>query len=435
MPTPGTNSSAVTRLASGRCSRAIPFLIVALACAHSAFALPLRYSSYLDGPAVIAAGPDGAIVSAATVPVPPFALQSLRVIKFAPATQSVVWSRTFAWSVTPKGVAVASDGTVWITGTAPTGGVPLINPLPGAASAENGAFIVHLSADGSTVLLSSVFGVSAAGSRVAIGPDGTVYWAGVTYGGGIPTTPGVIQPNAGGQADGFVARLTPGGAFAASYLGGSGLERSTTLAIGGDGAVYLAGTTDSTNLPTTAGAFQPAAGVRPCVGLLVPCPDGFVARLSADLTGVNYLTYLHEMPVAVPGYYSESISGIAVNAAGDAFVTGSTTSGASFPVTAGAFQTTCRVCGAGLRSDAFVARLNTSGSALVYSTFLSGGTARNDLVGASQNSVAIAVDARDTAWVSGWTSVTDFPLVAPYQSTRVVPMMHFSPACLGTATN
>src|SRR6185436_15977481 len=133
--------------------RLVPFLIAALAVAQGVFAFPLRYSTYTEGQTTIAAGADGAIVSVTQVRLPPFSSPGIRVMRLAPGTQSVVWSTTLPWAVSANSVAVAADGSIWITGaTSGTTGIPFINPLPGAATAENGAFIAHLSADGSTVL-------------------------------------------------------------------------------------------------------------------------------------------------------------------------------------------------------------------------------------------------------------------------------------------
>lgn len=166
-----------------------------------------------------------------------------------------------------------------------------------------------------------------------------------------------------------------------TYLGGSGGERIHALAVDASGNAYLTGITNATSFPTTTGAYRGSPGG----GL-----DVVVAKLNASGTALVYSTYLG-------GGSRDWGSAIAVDAAGNAYVTGQTES-SNFPTTPGALRTTSGRGG----SDAFVLKLNPSGSALIYSTCL-GGANDND------SGYGIAVDKDGNAYVAGGTSSRDFP--------------------------
>src|SRR5207245_2772446 len=122
------------------------------------------------------------------------------------------------------------------------------------------------------------------------------------------------------------------------------------IAVDAVGNAYVTGVTRSTNFPTTAGAFQTTFGVG--------FADAFVTKLNPLGSGLVYSTYLG-------GSNSDEGFGITVDAAGDAYVTGSAGS-TDFPTTIGAFQTTS------VNTAAFVTKLNSLGSGLAYSTYLGG---------------------------------------------------------------
>jgi Bacterial Ig-like domain (group 3)/Beta-propeller repeat len=179
-----------------------------------------------------------------------------------------------------------------------------------------------------------------------------------------------------------------------SYLGGSGNDEGLGIAVDAAGDAYLTGYTTSMDFPTTPGAFQPApADVN---------TEAFVTKLNPAGTALVYSTYLGGGVLAAGndvenGSYG---SGIAVDAAGDAYITG-TTGTTDFP-TVDPIQATNRG-----GNDAFITKLNPTGSALIYSTYLGG---RYDDEGAG-----IAVDAAGDAYVTGFTYSNDFPTENPLQ--------------------
>src|SRR5439155_778710 len=176
------------------------------------------------------------------------------------------------------------------------------------------------------------------------------YVTGFTDSSIFPTTAGAFQTTLGGNCDAFVAKLSATGAALvySTYLGGGGIDEGFGIAAAAAGNAYVTGFTNSSNFPTTAGAFQTTLGGN---------FDAFVAKLSATGAALLYSTYLG-------GAGTDEGFGIAAAAAGNAYVTGFTNS-SNFATTVGAFQPT-----SGGGPDAFVTKLNANGAALVYSTFL-----------------------------------------------------------------
>jgi len=175
-----------------------------------------------------------------------------------------------------------------------------------------------------------------------------------------------------------------------TYLGGSSNDSGQAISVDSAGNAYITGNTYSANFHTTAGSPQGALGGN---------IDVFVAKLNPSGTALVYSTYLG-------GTYEDQGSAIAVDAAGNAYVTGSTASN-NFPVTAGAFQQTNP---AGWFKG-FVAKLNSTGSALLFSTYLGGS-------GGFDSSKAIAVDGTGNTYVTGSTSSSDFPTLNPVQAAH-----------------
>src|SRR5262245_51243630 len=232
---------------------------------------------------------------------------------------------------------------------------------------------------------------------LGIGPAGDVYVAGVTDSVDFPGTGAGAQPRFGGGSGGqltgdvFVARLNASltALEQATYLGGSGDDLAIRLAIAPTtGDVYVVGLTSSANFPGTSGGAQSAlAGAN-----LVDPLDGFVARLSANLTSLEQATYLGGSG------NRDTVNLIAIApATGDVYVAGPTNS-VDFPGITGGAQT---VPGGGLQ-DAFVARLNAGLTTLDQATFFGGTDADTPFA------MAIAPTTGDV-YVTGRTSSIDLP--------------------------
>src|SRR5206468_1993499 len=188
--------------------------------------------------------------------------------------------------------------------------------------------------------------------------------------------------------DVFVSNLNPNGSalIYSTYLGGGANDFGRAIAIDAAGNAYVTGQTTSRDFPTTGGAFITTTPQPPPLG---SPNDAFVTKLNATGSALVYSTLLGG------GQDIDDGLGIAVDGAGNAYVTGQTGS-SDFPVTAGAFDTTSNGS-----FDAFVTKLNSTGSALVYSTFLGG--SNNDF------GDALAIDAAGNAYVSGGTQSPEFP--------------------------
>jgi hypothetical protein len=309
---------------------------------------------------------------------------------------------------TSNAIASASSGDVFVAELNPTGsGLTYATYLPGAVS--------YLSTQGYS-------------GAIAVDGSGTIYVAGATEA-GFTVTANAYQATyggSGGSTNAFFAKINPTLSGSASlvyatYLGGNNEygfgDAATGIALDGSGNAYVIGYTSSTNFPTTAGAFQTSYGTK----TLVVSTDAFLAKVDPALSGaasLAYSTYLGGNRIdgsvssdADYGDYNQTDGGIAVDSQGDAYVTSATTS-TNFPTTTGAFQVSSGLTGKSSPSDAFVTKLNATGTALVYSTYLGGG--KNTYSGGA----AIALDASDDAYVTGWTNSTVFPTKNPIQATN-----------------
>lgn len=230
------------------------------------------------------------------------------------------------------------------------------------------------------------------GHGIAVDGAGNAYVTGGTGSTDFPTLNALQGANAGGNTIAFVTKLDANGVLVYStYLGGTDdTDEGNGIAVDGAGNAYVAGDADSTDFPTLNALQGANAG-----GI-----DAFVAKLDTN-GALVYSTYLG-------GSGSEQLSGdIAVDGAGNAYVTGRTTS-TDFP-TLNAMQ---GAFGGG-QADAFVTKLDTNG-ALAYSTYLGGGSDFAPGFGPERAS-GIAVDADGNAYVAGWTDSTDFPTLNALQ--------------------
>ncbi len=292
-------------------------------------------------------------------------------------------------------ITVDSLGNVYVAGgtTSPdfptTSGVfqTTYGGADGGYQSVNGdVFVTKLSPDGSSLVYSTYLGGSGDDNAYGIVVDatGNVYLTGGTNSSNFPVTSGVYQPSSGGFTDVFVTKLdSSGSSLVYSTHIGVATEgiRGFGIAVDGAGSAYITGNAGP-GFPTTPGAFQTGSGAF---------TSAYVMKLNPAGSAPDYSTFLSGGTID----YGESI---AVDTNGNAYVTGYASSPA-FPTTAGGFQT---VLGGGV--DAFVTVLNSTGSALVYSTFL-GGTA-------NEEGFRIEVDSVGMAYVTGFTASSNFPTTA-----------------------
>ena len=219
------------------------------------------------------------------------------------------------------------------------------------------AFIAKLNPSGSTLLWATFLGGSSFGEVDGIALDNAdnVYIAGDTTATDFPLKNPIQSQNNGGS-DAFISELNSSGSqlVFSTYLGGSGDEFPSAIALDPAGDIFIDGTTDSTDLQTTANAFQSTYGGGDS--------DAFVAKLDPSGAGLAYLTYL-----GGSGDVDSSDVEMAVDAEGDAYVTG-TTDADTIPMV-NAYQSTYSG-----GQDAYIAELNPSGTALVNSTYFGDNT-------------------------------------------------------------
>jgi hypothetical protein len=309
-------------------------------------------------------------------------------------------------------IAVDSAGSTYVTGETDSTMFPLRNPFDptiGGGTCGFGfpcrdAFVAKLNPAGTKLVYATYLGGNSddMGRGIAVDPSGNAYVTGNTASANFPTQNPIQATFGGGTCseigcigDAFVTKLGPTGTSLvySTYLGGAGNDQGNGIAVGADGQAAVAGITQSGNFPTRK-AFQPSiAGVR----------DGFVAKLAAAGSSFQYSTYLggHETGFDLV----ESARAVALDAQGSAYVTGETTA-PDFPLK-NPFQGVCVGCDSA-RSDAFVAKLQPTGRALVYSTYLGGFTDEGSM--GHEQGLGVAVGPGNEAFVAGFTSSRDFPV-------------------------
>ena len=302
-------------------------------------------------------------------------------------------------------------GDVYITGATLSTDFPLTS---GALQRTNAggasAFISELDPTGSRLLASTYLGGSIPdhaqitpvqlpphvdnenlGTGIVTDATGEVYVSGETDSVNFPVTTGAVQPLIHGDYDGFFVKIAPGLTTLdySTFIGGSGYDFASSIAVDQAGDVYLAGETTSSQLfPTTAGALQTSHSSGYAA---------WVAKLNATGSTLLYCTYFGGTTGSNGPNYTVP-SGLAVDAAGDAYIAGETNA-TDLPTTLGVVQPTL----AG-QNDAFIAELNSTGTGLVFSTYLGG----SDYDGA----FGVNLDAAGDTYVIGYTSSHDLPTTA-----------------------
>jgi len=360
------------------------------------------------------------------------------VVKLNSSLSQMAYSTYLGGSLDEAGVAIAIDasGSAYVTGITLSSNFPVttgaVQPTYHGSGGQpvtdfnvpffvtGDAFVSKLSPDGSQLVFSTYLGgtLDDAPSSIAVDPSGNVYVAGFTISRDFPVTATAAQTTYKGAepqnafyhlGDGFIAKLNPAGTalLYSTFLGGSGDDAVTAIAVDASGSLYATGATSSVDFPVTGGGLQKTyAGplILPFAERIVG--DAFVVKLKPDGSGLVYSTYLG-------GGGDDAGHAIAVDLGGNVFVAGSTASG-NFPITPDAAQKT--LAGAGgehnngdLIGDGFLAVLNAAGTREVFGTFL-GGSLDDSIEG-------LAIDAADNIVVTGVTMSANFPVTSgAYQS-------------------
>jgi Beta-propeller repeat len=338
-----------------------------------------------------------------------------------------------------NGIAVDSTGDAYVTGSAGSGFPTTTGAFQSCSS--GGAFVTEVNAAGSALIYSTCFG-SASGNAIAVDSSGDAYITGSA--GSIPITSGAFQSanNGDGTTNAFMAKLDPSKSGSASlvystYLGGTGGgdacgfydsgsgggDEGFGIAVDSSGDAYVTGATCSTGedsafcsgqiepppcctndsckaFPTTPGAFErdnPGVGMWSEMGFINYGSNAFVAKLDPSQSGASSLVY--STYLGGSGFWADGDGGnaIAVDSSGDAYVTGYTSS-TDFPITSTSALQNANNFG----YVAFVTKLNSAGSGLLYSTYLGGDGYDETAWGGG--GMGIAVDASDDAYVTGYTT-------------------------------
>jgi len=339
------------------------------------------------------------------------------------------------------GITLDTQGSPYLVGSTASADFPVTSgSFSGSLSGFTDAFVAKLTPDGQHLAYLTFIGGSHFddGYGIAVDSTGSAVITGVTSSSDFPTTPGAFQTVTRGNVDGFVTRLTPqgDGLVYSTLLGSSGEDWLMSIALDQSGSAYVGGHTHGTNFPSTPEAYRTSTnGLDATVTKLAP--DGrtlvystflgggnrFVYGVAVDQQGSAYVTGWVGTAANARGLvtklapdgksltYSKVFPGsttggsIAVDEAGSAYVL-FTTIGSGFTTTAGAFAT--RPSGGG---DVAVAKLDPTGSALIYATFLGGSGGEWDLGndGHFKGQLGLAVGPHGEAWVVGSTTSADFP--------------------------
>jgi len=295
----------------------------------------------------------------------------------------------------PTYIDVDASGSAYIVGETRSGDFPTQNPFQASnAGGVSDCFVTKFDPSGTSLVYSTYLGGTGTDlcRGLALDNSGSAYLTGNTDSNDFPTLNPIQGSNAGGRFDAFITKLVPSGAALAysSYLGGGDEDVGLGAAVGASGNAFVSGSTSSSNFPT-ANALQPSnAGDA----------DAFVAKVDPAGTALTFSTYLG-------GTGEDRGARIALDSAGSAYVTGVTAS-ADFPTV-----DPIQASNAGGTFDIFVAKLDGTGSGLVYSTYFGG----SDI---DQGS-GIAVDQRGDAYITGQTDSADFPTESPFQANLAGP--------------
>ena len=325
------------------------------------------------------------------------------ITKVNPAGTALIYSTYFGGNSTSgystgSGIALDHSGNVYVSGTTTQSDFPITSGAYRSTleAGKETVFVTKLNGTGSAIVYSTFIG-GAGGAALAVDQDDNAYIAGATSSADYPVTAGAFQTLSKGKAGtttGFITKLNAIGTalIYSTFLGGSSGDWINSVAVDGSRHAYVTGYTLSKDFPTTPGAFQRTAPFSDMGSTTI-----FAAKLNIAGSELSYSTFLKGSVDSPSYYYDREGFGIAVDAAGDAYLS-AIVSSLDFPISANAFQKVNHSA----NGTGVIAELNPAGSALLYSTYLGG--SRPDFL------YAIAVDSLDDAWVTGWITSRDFPV-------------------------
>ena len=301
-------------------------------------------------------------------------------------------------SETGWAITVDSAGAAYIAGQTNSSNFPTTqDAFQKSLAGASDVFVIKLNPAGNALVYSTYIGGASDdfGFGIAVDATGNAYVTGQTSSSNFPTKPTIPFLD---STSAFILKLNPAGnaLVYSTLLGGIGVDTGKAIAVDSKGAVYVTGETVAQDFPVF-NAFQSQYKGGLCIfdDFGIPCTDAFVSKLNPEGTALVYSTYLG-------GNGTDTGTGIAVDSAGAAYVTGQTAA-TDFPTTPGAFQTQAggSSTGRGFGGDAFVTKLAPSGSSLIYSTYLGGG--------GDDRGSGIAVDSEGSAYIGGTTNSFNFP--------------------------
>jgi uncharacterized repeat protein (TIGR01451 family) len=314
------------------------------------------------------------------------------IIKLNPAGDQLLYATYVGGSGDDRGfgIAVDSSGNAYVTGSTTSVDFPTRQAFQSRLGGGRDAFVLKLNSAGSGLVFSTYLGGTALeyGNGIALDSQANAYVIGDTTSSDFPVL-GPFQTSNGGKQDAFVSKIGSSGALVYStYLGGFADDHGAAIAVDSSGGAYITGGTFSVNFPTV-NAIQKVSGGG---------QDAFVAKVNPAGNSLVYSTYLGGSGGALGT--QESGSGIAVDAQGNAYVAGATSSW-NFPAISALQATQSGI------TNAFISKINPLGTALMYSTYVGG--LQLDFAN------AIAVDSAGNAYAAGYTASANFPVMNPVQ--------------------
>jgi hypothetical protein len=303
------------------------------------------------------------------------------------------WSTFLGGGGDDKGFGMVMDDStnVYVTGYSESSDFPTTyGAYDTTYNDTSDVFVAKINSTGDALIYATFIGGSGIdqGRGIALDDSKNIYVIGRTASTDFPTTPEALDTTHNGLLDVFVVKLSPTGntLIYATFLGGSGNDYANGITLDDDGHAALTGWTNSSDFPTTYGAFDTTYNFGGAVG-----NDAFVAKLNAAGTDLDYSSYLG-------GNHDDCCFCLSVDGSGSVYL-GGTAWSTDFPVTSGAFDTSHDDS-----RDAFVIKLNPTGSDLIYSTFLGGS--------GDEYVMSIVVDDSGAVSLTGATYSQNFPTTA-----------------------